>query len=872
MSSEIGLSQANLEVLKKIIYNQNNKQTQAQTKTPAADKFEKNTNSSAIELNTYQAPAKSNISFGSNSKYKIIAALSTTLALACAIGLIVNGRRVKDFDALQKTMQNTTNQLMDTTQRLQDTQAKIIEDQKAIQELEEGIENLKTRISDFAYDGKSFEALKNERIAHYEELIKNPKLDYDPLDPPADIELYQKYFVKKLPFVGFEESQGDMQTSNYAQSLLEKFRKTFNLELPLISNANTQEEIQKACIKNEDLQIFKIGEIQPAGMKLEYGTRTMWSDEKISRDILQNFFDANGHSLDGVGISIKKTGQNYKVKVSGNGLYGLDSLLELGSGSKIKESPYNAGGFGEGSRIFVANLLGRQKTSNVKFSCADWQIDFMPQKESIVRKLERLKKPINGNYIEFETSDKGLVESLIKSIDYFKHSKNTDFQNLSFDSKDFGFKILNPGQKGNLYLTQRFEYNKEGQWEGGVEGLNLIFKRKPDLEKYREITGNNFSTGRDRNFISNSDVYNLVKYFASDLSNEDLIKAISSTKAHWEKIQYDDNTAIKEFINALCDVAEKRHIGIDFKDIKLCKIDEYGCDETICQFVKSMGYKLITSKLKLDEVGMDTAKDVMKKSSVHKALNPDEYEIKKLKLLEEATDVIQKSIEATLPNKLKDLFRDCKDALRADIQADVFSFVEALDKEYKDSDFVKKYINFQEVALDEFNRDLKLFLEDEVSKLTNKDISKGRCLAKAILHVLKYGNNDELLKKYATQIQNLDIIAPKDVRKPRYIFDRFNEIANNTLGEAITDISNENFRLQYMGHWVDKTYFDKASFFNLLATWLHEISHKSGGDGSAEFTYKLTDLIEALTEASTNSYQTRIELAAIQEVFDNLKR
>ena len=401
MSSEIGLSQANLEVLKKIIYNQNNKQTQAQTKTTAADKFEKNTNSSAIELNTYQAPAKSNISFGPNSKYKIIAALSTTLALACAIGLIVNGRRVKDFDALQKTMQNTTNQLMDTTQRLQDTQAKIIEDQKAIQELEEGIEKLKTRISDFAYDGKSFEALKNERIAHYEELIKNPKLDYDPLDPPADIELYQKYFVKKLPFVGFEESQGDMQTSNYAQSLLEKFRKTFNLELPLISNANTQEEIQKACIKNEDLQIFKIGEIQPAGMKLEYGTRTMWSDEKISRDILQNFFDANGHSLDGVGISIKKTGQNYKVKVSGNGLYGLDSLLELGSGSKIKESPYNAGGFGEGSRIFVANLLGRQKTSNVKFSCADWQIDFMPQKESIVRKLERLKKPINGNYIEF---------------------------------------------------------------------------------------------------------------------------------------------------------------------------------------------------------------------------------------------------------------------------------------------------------------------------------------------------------------------------------------------------------------------------------------------------------------------------------------
>lgn len=74
----------------------------------------------------------------------------------------------------------------------------------------------------------------------------------------------------------------------------------------------------------------------------------------------------------------------------------------------------------------------------------------------------------------------------------------------------------------------------------------------------------------------------------------------------------------------------------------------------------------------------------------------------------------------------------------------------------------------------------------------------------------------------------------------------------------------------YAGHWVDRTYLNNGNFYDLAATRLHEISHKSGCGGSSEFTYKLTDLIEALTDASTNSPSVRLNLSAIENVFNNL--
>ena len=122
----------------------------------------------------------------------------------------------------------------------------------------------------------------------------------------------------------------------------------------------------------------------------------------------------------------------------------------------------------------------------------------------------------------------------------------------------------------------------------------------------------------------------------------------------------------------------------------------------------------------------------------------------------------------------------------------------------------------------------------------------------------------------ATQLENLQIIAKSDIEAPRFIFDRNSEMAKSTLGEAILEYG-VGLEKTYKGHWVDRTYLNNASFDELLATWLHEICHKSGGDGSSEFTYKLTDMLESFIAFSTSSNQYQTDLLALQKVFNEIK-
>ena len=111
----------------------------------------------------------------------------------------------------------------------------------------------------------------------------------------------------------------------------------------------------------------------------------------------------------------------------------------------------------------------------------------------------------------------------------------------------------------------------------------------------------------------------------------------------------------------------------------------------------------------------------------------------------------------------------------------------------------------------------------------------------------------------------MQIINKKDVTIPRFIFNRKSELASNTLGEAIINFG------EYKGHWIDRGYLNNGNFYDLLATWIHEICHKSGGDGTSEFTYKLTDIIEALMTATSKSAQFRTDLLALEKVFNEIK-
>lgn len=713
--------------------------------------------------------------------------------------------------------------------------------------------------------GKTTGKNEEEKLNYYKEIISDSHLPYDPLTLPVTKNDFSNLITRNFPFVDLSDKITPKTENDYIDSLLTQLKESGTISIPLSKREHSVEEFRKASINNIDSADINLDEYIPIGMSINYGKRTNWSNEKISRDILQNFYDANNHTLDGVGFSIIKDGEKYKVKISGNALFDCKELLELGSGNKSDESPYNAGGFGEGSRLVVASLLGQDKVENIKFGSADWKLTFNQKDGSIRRMLEKTSESVDGNYIEFETNDRKFTESLIKSLNYFNSSNNADYQNLNYDSKDFGFKILKPGQSGNLYITQRFEYGADDKWENGLEGITLIFKRKPDSEKFHKLTNKDFSKGRDRIYYTGDDIFDLTRYFAKDMSDSDLIDAILLTKDFWTSSRNDNKRAIDYFINALCKEANARRIGINFENEKYCITDCFS-NSAIIDYVKNMGYKVISSGLSLNMVGMPTVSEIKDKSSAHKPLKPTDVEIKKIKLLDEAARVIQESIKEAYTNKSLSLYTELKDKytdgnLLVDDYTTRMRIAGYIIKHDTNSEFVKKYGSKIIDDPQQFTKDLFEYLDNIIW-----DNDKKLLFGKIIKEMLP--EESEERKELKSDLDILGLILDADINMPRYIFDSNSEISTNTLGEAIIDTSN--FGRKYMGHWIDRTYLNKGDFYDLLATWLHEMSHKTGGDGSSTFTYALTDLIQALIKAGVKCDSMQKDLSVIEKLFNTL--
>lgn len=520
------------------------------------------------------------------------------------------------------------------------------------------------------------------------------------------------------------------------------------------------------------------------------------------------------------------------------------------------KNPYNAGGFGEGSRIVVANLLGRNLTDSVTFKSADWTMVFDGKDGIMRRKISQRPDILDGNCLEFETPSKEMAEAIIKSIDYFKHSNNPDFKNLTYEKNGFGFRFLGEGETGNVYLTQRFECGRNGAWEDGMDCLNLIFLRKPDPEKYKKIIGEELKPDRDRTFITNDDIRKLTRYFANEMTDEELVDSLLSTKSMWSNVSSTKNQTLYNFIVGLMDEIEGRNIGLDFSKEKFAAANF--CPQHVIDSITRYGYIVCDKEFK--KIAMPTATNIFKMLSVHKAIEPTPSEIKKMKVLEEATKVIQESgarlfnerydkyiknmkvefdLDMVLKNRDRNYFYDIDKLLER--TPEMFEMQAKMSEKYRYSVFSDELHYYIGKATDEEAEQIVKIYEDAIQKAL-EDVSDKDKLAKFIrtcarIECLSKKNRSDLEKVSRTYI-----IKKNDVEKPRFVFDKSNEIAQKTLGEAITESYDE----KYFGHWIDKEYLDKGEFTDLLATWLHEICHQYGGDGTSEFTYKLTDLVENL--------------------------
>ena len=175
-----------------------------------------------------------------------------------------------------------------------------------------------------------------------------------------------------------------------------------------------------------------------ARMTVSYAEKRDWSNEKIARDLMQNFYDGNGHTLEGVDIKVNKNENGtYTVRIDGKGIYDYHHLKRLGGSDK--DNPKDAGGYGEGSRIIAGSLLAKG-SDRVRFACADWQMDFTnsnkndKENASVLRTLTKRPERLDGNYVEFDTTEENLVKMIMESKNYFYNPHNPDFKDLDVEN------------------------------------------------------------------------------------------------------------------------------------------------------------------------------------------------------------------------------------------------------------------------------------------------------------------------------------------------------------------------------------------------------------------------------------------------------
>ena len=718
---------------------------------------------------------------------------------------------------------------------------------------------------------------KNQIKKHLGEIVSNGELGYEVSSAPYKIS--KPYFPSKTKFF----KTNDVNSLQHSIKTKQKPIKTEELKSLFKQNNELKVEIPQTkeispVISNEafigDKVVDELGQTTKTDVTLNYGKRINWSEQKIARDIMQNFYDGHGNTLDGVNLQLEKQANGKtKIKISGKALFEYTNLQYIGAGNKT-ENPYNAGGFGEGTKILVSNMLGNNYADNVKFSCADWQLVFGSKDNIMTRTLTKVDTPLQGNSIEFETSNPQLVDAIIDSINYFEHSSNPDFSDLAYDSKDFAFKILPEGQKGNLYLTQRFEYEEAGNWDNSIENLQFICRRKPDPDKYLSITGKQLPKDRDRTHLTIDDIKNLTKYFAADMSDEALLGAVKETMPLWSSMTLDTKSQapLNAFIESLGEEMKKRKLAFEMSNEKFAYKDD-SCNETVLNTLTQYGYNVLPESFKA--IGVYSTTNVFENLSQHKALEPTPNEIKKIKILDQSVGVIKSQIDKALENHLKKEIKVELNELEFKIINDFFSgnanefrefcptLKDSIPKSY--TEYLNFSANLDEEGQKEITRAIEKLITKKLKALDTDSVKtkKVQSFIETIQCIFTLAGKDASMLEYIKTLKNLTLITDADINQPRYIFDRTKELAQNTLGEAIIDKNGKT----YNGHWIDREYLNTANFNQLLGTWLHEICHKSGGDGSEEFTYALTDMIRVLL-STQESNDSNAELVALRELFE----
>jgi hypothetical protein len=292
----------------------------------------------------------------------------------------------------------------------------------------------------------------------------------------------------------------------------------------------------------------------------DYGIQ--WSRFKVVRDALQNFYDGQGQTLEGVNIQVHNTtGNNHKVKIQASATYDVDKILALGGTGKKGETA-TAGGFGEGAKMMALILLRDYGAKKVMFRSGEWQAEFKldkpgsqfvsdARKRGLMVKLSPLNLPINGNELEFDTNDATLASTFKDGDKLFYNAKNPIFSNPSYENPTGGFKLLDgEDAPGRVYEAGQLRaFGTEGKYDA-IPGLMLW--------SHRKVLS---LTDRDRVAIQKDDVREILTKIVDGMSLNETQQGIQTLRNHWfykkpedllTTVQGDDKKAAEMLLEVLC--------------------------------------------------------------------------------------------------------------------------------------------------------------------------------------------------------------------------------------------------------------------------------------------------------------------------------
>lgn len=691
-----------------------------------------------------------------NNKKTAGLVIATALAAATLGGAIAHHRASKAGSAVEDGLRRELNRLYNSApysenRSLREQVANLTSDNEALNNanraLRKTAEEARARFTDIFEGDLAPKEVRERILERLRRTINEGDYGYDIANPPVT---GKKGPSSHLPVAGEIPLPSAVGTANRAGMIDLHIPQIgsdgrFSLELPM-------GEARISTMPSKNFKSRK-GEI---GISEEYSEAVRWNSDKVARDIMQNFYDGHGQTLDGVRMVFTPAGNGrYRVRIDGKSTYTPDKAVILGASGK-RGNTNSAGGYGEGLKMAVIKLLKDYGSGDVKVASDNWQALFNLEKSDLCDErllsysLDRVE-PFNGNFIEFETDSMELLQSLRKTVNRFYHSSNPDFRCPDFENDLMGIKVLPEGQRGGIYIAgQRFEF--DGDFDG-LDGVTMFIK--PNLNKISVL-----DQSRDRISLNKSNLDEIAMWLArnNDMSADDKAKLLKSLESYWDHKNYSQEGPMDSFVENFLryidqrDVVKRLHIRFPEKYVAYSS-----ASPEVVRDLRIHGYKVCQPGF--SNIGMPTIRDVLGDARAHDVVIPNDVQKKKILILKEA-------------------LRQLSPALK--------------DKHFTASELDAHIYMFDRTA----SRDRRLH---------------SNCNAEAIL--------------------------------------------DNGVSK---------------GFWIDKGYLDRAGFNEVLETALHELSHKAGGDESAEFSYKLTDVNADAIGHLLNDIKSRNEIQALASLWNSL--